>query len=729
MHTVFYDTKKQMVSLQGSRSTYAIKLYNSNLPMHMYWGPKIGSIKDPGTFFSHERAFAIRVKDRDTSFFIEEMHFEYGFSETGDFRIPAFSIRDGRNYPVTGPFETVFRIHERKPEIQGLPAARMKKDEKLESLEIVMSDTLSGLEISLHYTMFPEDDALVRNVSFHNRGDSAIRIEKAASMSLDILNRGFELLYLPGVWAGERRVMRTPLVPGSISFGSTRGISSHQFNPACALLEADTNEFRGSAYGFNLIYSGNFLTEFELNQDQNVRINMGIHPDSFEWQLEPEQRFDTPEAVLVYSDGGINGMSGQFHRFIQERIVPPGFKHRERPVLFNNWEATYFNFDEKVLKELTDGVSDLGIELFVLDDGWFEGRNSDETSLGDWYADRKKLPGGLRSFGEYVEKKGMLFGLWIEPEMISRRSELAQLHPDWHISNPGRPLSEGRNQLVLDLSRTEVCDFLIDTVDKLLSSALIQYVKWDMNRYITGFAALHLPVSRQKEVYHRYILGLYRIMKTITEKYPEVLFEGCAGGGGRFDLGILFFMPQFWTSDNTDAVSRIRIQYGTSIFYPPITMGAHVSIVPNHQVGRCTPLKMRACTAMSGNLGYELDLRRQKVEELEEIRQQIQFYKKYRRLIQFGRFIRLQSPFDTNEAAWMFLEKDGSDFIFFWFRLHAEAEKAVSKIRLSYLVPDKIYREDSFPLEYTGSELMHGGLPLPQVEGEYASLMFVFHGN
>jgi len=720
------DSDKQIITLQGSHSTYAINIYNRNLPMHLHWGARLSLVTSKLFNPSIERAFLIRARDRDTSFFIEDMKCEYGFAENGDFRIPAFRIRDGRNYPITGPFELDVHLYQGKQEIIGLPSARVQAGEHIQTVDVRMYDRISGLLISMSYTMFPEHDAVTRHVSFLNQGDSPIRIEKAASLSMDMSNLGYELLYLHGAWARERQLLRRELQPGTISFGSTRGTSSHQFSPAFAIVSPETTEFKGEAFGFSLIYSGNFLAELELNQDANIRINLGIHPDTFEWQLGPGQRFDTPEAVMVYADDGLNGMSRRFHNFFKERIIPPQFSGKERPVLFNNWEATYFDFNETVLEELADTAADLGVELFVLDDGWFEGRNSDRSSLGDWSEDPEKLPHGLKSLAEHMENRGLQFGLWVEPEMVSHNSSLAKRHPEWHISNPDRPVAEGRNQLVLDLSRSEVCDFIVETMDGLLSSAPIRYMKWDMNRYLTNVAAIHLPAAQQGEVYHRYVLGLYQVLDEISRRHPEVLFEGCAGGGGRFDPGMLYYMPQYWTSDNTDAISRIRIQYGTSIFFPPITMGAHVSEVPNHQVGRTTSLEIRGHVAMSGNLGYELDLRNLDSDELETIRKQIVFYKKYRTLLQFGRFVRLESPFESTDAAWMFIHPDMDEFIFFWFRLQADANRTAPKIKLAYLDPDTVYLEKERMLEYTGSELMNLGILLTPPMHDYASLRLVF---
>jgi alpha-galactosidase len=713
-----------LITLTGSQSSYSILPFENSLPLHVHWGAKTQFQNDENLFPLNNRDYSIRPRIGKSTVSVEELQCEYGFAENGDFRLPAVRIRDGCNYPVTGPFELKIHSYPGKYGIPGLPSARQGERQDLKTVELQMHDPNSNLWITLFYTMFPKYDAVCRHVRFTNQGDSPVKIEKAASLSLDLFNWEYELIYLHGAWARERQLQRRPVQNGSTSFGSTRGTSSHQFNPSFVLVNPETTEFTGEAYGFSLIYSGNFLAELELNHDNNLRVNMGIHPDTFEWQLQPGQSFHTPEAVMIYSNEGLNGMSGKFHGFIRHHIFPPEFQNRERPILFNNWEATYFDFDEKDLAELGDMAADLGVELFVLDDGWFGERNSDRSSLGDWQVNTSKLPTGLTGLAAALEQRGLQFGLWLEPEMISHNSRLAEDHPDWFISIPDRPVAEGRNQLVLDLSRDEVCKFLVETVDSILESASIRYIKWDMNRYLTNVAAPQLSASQQREVYHRYVLGLYKVLDQLTAAHPQVLFEGCSGGGGRFDLGILYYMPQYWTSDNTDAVSRARIQYGTSLFYPPISMGAHVSAVPNHQVGRTTSLEIRGHTAMSGNFGYELDLRALSESERRQIKQQVSFYKTHRKLLQFGRFIRLLSPFRSNDAAWMFIDQDY--FLLFWFRLHAEANTPLPRVKLAYLDREAVYVEETGGQSYTGGELMHRGILLPQPEGDYVSQMFLF---
>jgi len=726
--------------LFGNESSYHIKLFKNRYPLHLHWGARIDlqagmqgsqagnpvpqAEKDLFPLFpAQERGYMINSDPDDPSFYIEELQREYGYGETGDFRPPAFEARDADNYPITGPFELTARLLSEKPRLEGLPSARSGEGEELQTLELKMDDAKSGLRITLYYTSFPDYDLIARSAVFTNTKDEVLTIERAMSVSFDMPFIDQQLLYLHGAWARERSVVKTSLNPGLFRIGSVRGTSSHQFNPFCALMGPESGEHRGEVFGIALVYSGNFTAEVERNYDDNLRVNMGIHPEKFEWKLEPGETFSTPEALLVYSPDGLNGMSDRYHRFVRERIFPPGFYNTARPVLFNNWEATYFDFDEKKLEALAEKAADLGVELFVLDDGWFGERESDETSLGDWYTNEKKLPGGLVALGKNIESLGMVIGLWVEPEMVSRNSKLFEKHPDWCLHIPGRPVAEGRKQLILDLTREEVQEFIIKTLDGILSSAPISYVKWDMNRYLANVASISLSAQRQKELYHRYVLGLYRVLEEVTAAHPDVLFEGCSGGGGRFDLGILYYMPQYWTSDNTDAISRLKIQYGTSMIFPPVSMGAHVSAVPNHQVGRITPLQTRADVAFGGNFGYELDINELNEEDSEQIRRQISFYKRHRNLIQFGRFIRLMSPFETEEAAWMFLSEDEGEILLFMFSLYREANRPTQprRVRLTGLSGGQLFEEEKSGIRYSSEELTVMGMPFPQTRSDFES--------
>lgn len=473
------------------------------------------------------------------------------------------------------------------------------------------------------------------------------------------------------------------------------------------------------------MYSGSFLAQAEVDQYGISRVGIGIQPFNFQWLLEPGESFQAPEAVLVRSSEGLGGLSRTYHRLYRTRLCRGEFRDSKRPILINNWEATYFNFNADKIKEIAKAGKELGLELFVLDDGWFGKRDNDDSSLGDWVEDRRKLPEGLGKLGEDITAMGMEFGLWFEPEMVSPESDLYREHPDWCLHVPGHKSSLARQQLVLDLSRKDVCDYIVESVSSVLSSAPITYVKWDMNRNMTEIGSALLPAERQRETAHRYILGLYDVLERIVSRFPHILFESCSGGGGRFDPGMLYYMPQTWTSDDTDAVERLKIQYGTSIVYPASSMGAHVSAVPNHQVHRITPLETRGHVAMSGNFGYELDLTKLTEAEREDIRKQVSEYKELRMLIQYGDFYRLLSPFEGNETAWMFVSADKKEAFATYFQVLAGPNPPLRRLRLKGLDPAKSYKLELNGGVYRGDELMHFGLTIPQLEGDFRSLLFV----
>lgn len=512
----------------------------------------------------------------------------------------------------------------------------------------------------------------------------------------------------------ERNVLRRPLTMGLQAVDSKRGSSSHQHNPFMALVRKGADEDQGEVYGFSLVYSGSFLANVEVDQYRTTRVTMGLNPFDFSWLLQPGASFQTPEAVMVYSSEGLGGMSRTYHRLYRTRLARGEYRDQERPVLINNWEATYFDFNADKIESIARKGKELGIELFVLDDGWFGKRDDDNSSLGDWFVHREKLPGGLRDLAERVTGLDMRFGLWVEPEMVSEDSDLYRAHPDWCLHVPDRRRSAGRNQLILDYSRDDVCDAIIGMLSEVFTSAPITYVKWDMNRNMTEIGSALLPPERQRETAHRYMLGLYRVLETLVTAFPHILFESCSGGGGRFDPGMLHYMPQTWTSDNTDAVSRLKIQYGTSIVYPVSSIGAHVSAVPNHQVHRTTPLETRGHVAFAGNFGYELDLTAFTEEEDAVVRGQVAYYKEIRPLVQFGDFYRLLSPFEGNETAWMFVSPDRSEAFAAYYKVLAEPNAGYRSIRLKGLNPEADYRIAGLDGAVGGDELMRAGLAVPQ---------------
>ena len=530
------------------------------------------------------------------------------------------------------------------------------------------------------------------------------------SLSLDLPDRDYVWMQLSGAWSRERYVKERALEQGITAIDSMRGNSSHEHNPFMVLKRRHTDEGMGEAIGFSLIYSGNFRIQAEVDTHDVTRVTAGINPEGFDWKLEVGEAFQTPEAVIVYSDNGLNEMSQTFHKLYAKRLARGYWRDRTRPILNNNWEATYFDFTEDRLVEIAGKAKECGVELFVLDDGWFGARRNDRAGLGDWVANPDLLPNGISGLAERIEQLGIKFGLWIEPEMVNKDSDLYRKHPDWILQTPGRNTSHGRYQYVLDFSRKEIVDHIYEMIAKLLSEAKISYIKWDMNRSITECYSVAYPADRQGEIFHRYILGVYDLYERLTAEFPEVLFESCASGGGRFDPGMLYYAPQGWASDDSDAVERLKIQYGTSMCYPISSIGSHVSVVPNHQVFRNTPLHTRANVAYFGTFGYELDLNKLSNEEIEEVKMQIQFMKEYRQLLQFGTFYRLKSPFEGNETIWMVVSEDQSTVLVGYYRVLNGVNLPYSRVKLQGLDPEKLYENVLANTENYGDELMNLGL-------------------
>lgn len=510
------------------------------------------------------------------------------------------------------------------------------------------------MTLDLNYSIFPLQDIIVKSVKFTNPSSEKLVLNRALSSQLDLPDSNYDLIQFSGTWARERHLYRNQLRPGIQSISSLRTSSSHQQNPFMMLARPQTTDEQGDVFGFNLVYSGNFLDSVEVDQYDTSRILTGINPDEFGWNLAPQTSFQTPEAILSYTTEGMNQLSQQMADFYSQHLVNPRFTHEDRPILINNWEATYFDFNEAKLMTIVNQAHQLGIEMFVLDDGWFGHRDDDTTSLGDWFVDKKKFPNGIEHFSQQVHDLGMKFGLWFEPEMISIDSDLYQKHPEWMIHDPKSTPTPGRHQFVLDMTRPEVIDYLYDLMSHMIESANLDYIKWDMNRHITEMFSSELTSDQQLEMPHRYILGVYQLYDRLTKAYPNVLVESCASGGGRFDLGLMYYAPQAWTSDDTDAAERMLIQFGTSYGYPQSMMGAHVSAVPNDQMGRITSLKTRGAVAFFGDFGYELDITKMAPEELDQIKDQVAFYKQYRHLFQFGKFYRIDSPFvgSGNVISW-----------------------------------------------------------------------------
>ncbi|TMD26972.1 MAG: alpha-galactosidase, partial [Chloroflexi bacterium] len=727
--------------LRTDSISYILRVYENGWLGGVYLGPALAagrSHRHLGTPEFH--GFSNRLG--------EPVALEIPTPGSGDYRVPALVVEGADGSTVLDLAHAGQRIRAGKAPLPGLPATYVEDDDEATTLEIDVADGSTGALVTLSYTLFRDVPAIARSMRIRNHGRARFTIRCAMSASLDLPDNDWNFVHLSGTWARERHVRTRRLELGRQSISSPRGSSGHQHNPFVALTRAATTEDRGEAIGFSLVYSGNFLAEAEVEPFRTARVRIGIDPETFAWRLEPGAEFVTPEAVIVYSDTGLGGMSDAYHQLYRERLARGPWRDRPRPVLANNWEGTYFDFTEERLLAIATVARDLGIELFVLDDGWFGKRDNDDSSLGDWFVDRRKLPNGIAGLARRIEELGLRFGLWIEPEMVSEHSELFAAHPEWAIGIPGRSRTEGRQQLVLDMSRPEVVDHLFAVLSEILAGAPISYVKWDMNRYITEPYSAALPPERQGEFFHRYMLGVYALYDRLTDAFPEILFESCAGGGGRFDPGLLYYAPQAWTSDQTDAIERLSIQWGTSLVYPVSSMGAHVSAVPNHQVGRITPIDTRAAVAFFGAFGYELDTTSLSADERARVAEQVGFFKQHRELLQFGRFVRLRSPFpgpdggSANETAWMVVSPDARRAIVAFYQVLNRPVPGAERLRLRGLDPSTSYRVTAWPAGrdtlavanvgvHDGAELMGAGLRIDAsreetaARGDFWSRLFV----
>ena len=707
---IYYHEKTKTFHLQNEKISYVMCVLKSGELAQLYYGKRIHDKEDFGYLLEGAiRSHSAYPEDGAYGISPEHIKQEYPSFGYGDFRQGAIEVLQ-KNGSRLSRFR--YRSHEilpGKPKLCGLPATYTEKDEEAQTLIITLEDPACGVCLELLYTLFSSEGIIARSARIINQGDAPVQVTRAMSLCLDLPDSEYEWIQFSGSWARERYPVMRRLETGTTQIESIRGNSSHQQNPFVILKRPNTDEAAGEAIGVSFVYSGNFRISAQVDPYRVTRIMAGINPTWFSWKLDPGDSFQTPEAVMVYTDQGLNRLSQIYHRLYRERLMRGLWKEKERPILINNWEATYFDFNEEKLLKIAAKAKECGVELFVLDDGWFGARRDDHAGLGDWVAAKELLPGGISGLSEKVEALGMKFGLWIEPEMVNPDSDLYREHPDWCLHVPERDPSLSRNQLVLDYSRPEVVDHIHGMISKILRESRISYIKWDMNRSITDCYSVAKDPENQGEIYHRYILGVYSLYERLISEFPEILFESCAGGGGRFDAGMLYYAPQAWTSDDTDAMERVKIQYGTSYAYPIVSMGSHVSAVPNHQVGRITPLKTRADVAYFGTFGYELDLNRLSEEEQEQVREYTGFMKKYRRLIQFGTFYRLQSPFEHNESAWMVVSEDKKQAIAGFYRTLSRANSHFSKIRFQGLDPDFAYRVNGKDLFY-GDELMNSGL-------------------
>jgi len=710
-----WDAGARQWHLRNDHLSIILAVRESGELGQLYLGPPLA----PGVDYRHLARGAFAGWDNRVG---EPIRLELPTPDTGDYRQPALEVAFADGSRATHMCYIGHRIEPGKPALPGLPSTYVEGPDEADTLEVDLRDERTGLAARVRLTLFRDHAAIARSVTLRNDGQEPMTIGTVMSASLDLPGATWERISLHGSWSRERHVTRAPLTPGRYATESLRGSSSLHSSPFLALVRPWTTEAQGEAIGVSLVWSGDFLADVEVDQYATTRLRMGLHPGSFAWPLPPGASFTSPEAVTVHSTAGLGGMSETFHRLYRTRLARGEWRDRPRPVLINNWEGTYFDFDEERLVAIATVAAELGIELFVLDDGWFGARDSDDRSLGDWVVDRRKLPNGLEGVARRVRDLGMSFGLWIEPEMVNADSDLYRAHPDWAIGVPGLPHTESRQQLVLDLGRPEVLDHITDALVAVLSSAPIDYVKWDMNRTMTETYARDLPPDRQGEMRFRYILGVYELYRRLIERFPHILFESCSSGGGRFDAGMLAFAPQAWTSDDTDAVERLAIQWGTSLAFPVSSMGAHASAVPNHQTGRTTPIDTRAAVAFFGAFGYELDATRLTPEERRHVADQVAWFKAHRDTLQFGRFLRLLSPFeDGGDVAWMSVSDDARHAVVGWYRVLSRPVPGPTAVPLRGLDPALRYRVSVWPdaadtlvrrnaLVRGGDELMAVGL-------------------
>ena len=733
--SIRYDERTKAFLLNTPSSTYIIRIFEDRYLLHGGWIKRTDSYSAAFTYPMVDRSNAPVPLDfhGKYNFSLDSQCLEYPFAGHGDFRSPAMEVLSKDGTIACDAFYSGYKITKGKKSIPGLPHTWVNDEEEADTLEIDLRDKVSGLLITLVYTVFNKKDVITRSVVLKNDGNDLLKVKKLLSASIDFLGSRYKMLTLNGSWGRECHPVIRKLVPGMQTVGSRRNASSNQTNPFMALMDYEATETSGTVYGFSFVYSGSFTAGAEVDQFNVSRVQIGLNPYDFNWNLKSGKCFSSPEVVMVYSDKGLGEMSRTYHDIYRNNLCRGKWAHEERPVVINNWEATYFDFTEEKLLNLADTASRLGIELFVLDDGWFGSRTDDLRSLGDWYINKNKLPHGLKGLADKIHQKGMKFGLWFEPEMISQDSDLYRSHPDWALHIDGRYLSVSRHQLMLDLSRSDVVDYLIETLSSIFDSNPIDYVKWDFNRNLCEISSSILPADEQQSVGFRYYLGLYRLMETLTQKYSNILFESCASGGGRFDPGMFYYMNQAWTSDDTDAISRVLIQMGAGIVYPPSGMSCHVSAVPNHQVGRINSLSQRADCAMAGTFGYELDLNKLTAEEQEQIKKQVSFYKKIRSTVQYGDIYRIRTLWQETENAeieefgiWENVSKDKKQAVLTVIWTKNEANPNLHAVKWQGLEPKSIYElsgSNGINAKATGEELMNLGIYIGSYPALGGSLM------
>ena len=724
---ITYNEKNRVFKLDTAHTSYCIGIVDEeNFVGHIYYGRKLAEDNLVYLLRTMEAPFVPSQNNRDRNSFLDTFPTEYTGNNVGDYRESSFAVRTLGGHAGVSLSYVSHRIYDGKEGLEGLPAT-FGKESACKTLELTCEDSVLQLQVILSYSVFADSDAIARSVKVVNKAKEPIYLTKVMSVCMDMDNDDYEMITLHGSWARERAIQTRPVLRGKQSVSSIRGESSHQEHPFMAWKQKNTTEEAGEVYAMNFIYSGNFLAQIEADQFGSMRAMMGIHPENFCWKLEAGEQFQAPEVVCVYSAEGIGGMTRCFHDLYRNHLIRGEYKDKKRPILINNWEATYFDFNTEKLLDIARQASKLGIEMFVMDDGWFGYRNDDNTSLGDWQVNESKINGGLKHLVEEVNKLGMKFGIWFEPEMISPDSNLYREHPDWAIAIPGRTASLSRNQYVLDLTRKEVRDYVFDMVAAVLHSANIEYVKWDMNRQICDIGSYGLEADRQGELYHRQTLAVYELQDRLTKEFPHLLLENCSGGGARFDAGMLYYSPQIWCSDDTDAVERLSIQAGTAMIYPLSTMGAHVSDCPNHTVGRTTPFETRGYVALAGTFGYELDVTRIPEEDRNMIPQQVAMYHKYNDLVRQGDYYRIAHYAENHfYDCYEVVAKDKSEALVTYIQVLTRPNFHSRRIHIPGLNPEKTYvieNAQDWPeirqTEYRGDTLHYAGINIPPLWGDF----------
>ena len=725
--SIRYDDVNRVFELDTDNTSYRIGIADDEgFVGHIYYGRKIRSQQCGQFLRTWEGPFVPSTNNRERCSFLDTFPTEYSGNGIGDYRESCIAVKTITGSRTTDLMYESYDIIDGKPELEGLPAS-FAGDEMVQTLILHMADKGDGLEVDLLYSVFEREDVITRSVKVRNNGDKDIRLTKVYSACIDMDDEDFEMLTLHGSWARERQMERRSIAYGKQSVSSLRGESSHQDHPFMAWMTKGSNQASGDVYGMHFVYSGNFIAQIEKSQFDSIRAVMGIHSEGFEWLLTPGDSFTAPEVVLTYSHSGLGTMTRNLHDFYRGHLIRSKYLHQKRPVLINNWEATYFDFDTDKLLAIAKSAAEHGIEMLVMDDGWFGHRNDDATSLGDWFVNENKIKGGLKHLVDEVNKLGLKFGIWMEPEMISPDSELYRKHPDWAFAVPERTATLSRNQYVLDLSRKEVRDYVYECVHNVISSANIEYVKWDMNRQLTDIGSVEFTGDRQGELAHRYVLGVYELQERLVNDFPHLLLENCSGGGARFDPGMLYYSPQIWCSDDTDAIERLSIQEGTELIYPLSTMGAHVSDCPNHTVGRTTPFMTRAHVALAGTFGYELDITKISDEERMVIPEQVALYHKYNDLVREGDYYRIASYRENGlYDCWMVVAKDKSEALVTYVQVLGKPNVHSRKIKLLGLDEAADYRLDGTDKVYGGDLLMNAGLLIEKMCGDYMSRLYYF---